>query len=322
MRALSLAALLLAGCNSDTKSSSPSPSPPREQPGAKTAAKPAPEGDVLPPYARTPKVVRRGELGKPLEWNAAPPTLDTAVTGVRTKDSAAAELDRCKLTAWSYSGCWNVYPTQGRIWTRFECEHVVDDYQRAVVCHNYAEHLAVGDGGPPDRARGVEILSAGCDHGERLDCTTLAELLVWEQPDLAATYIPKGCDPDPRNNSQLCNDLLAGDRIERYTVAVTDVTGLDGITTATTCSLGIIANRGRDCRVHVACGDRVLYGATSGSAPCTLTAAGPTGGESMTSAEDNDPAVELGGTTIHLHDDAGASTPAWDLRGTLERIQK
>jgi hypothetical protein len=305
MRAI-LALALAGACNSDPKP----PAPQTTQPPA--------SAEVLPPGPRSPKVKRPAKLGAPLEWNTAPPELEANVTGFVTKDPNARELQRCKNTAWSYSGCWVVYPAQGRVWTKFECEHVVDDDMRNLVCHNYASHLAVGDGGPPDRKRGLDILQIGCDAGIRGDCAGIAEIVLWDEPDRVATYIAKACEEDPRNSPMgLCEDIKAAKtKLHRYAVTVTDVHGIDGITTATKCSLGVI-DRGGSCRLHVACGERVLYGALGGEAPCKIGPDGPVGGEAMTSPEDDDPAVELGGKTLRLHDAASATAPEIELRGTL-----
>jgi hypothetical protein len=314
MRTTTTLALGLLACDG-TK-----PSPSHEAPREHTDVAQSPEGEVFAPGAHTPKVKRRSELGAFLEWNTKPPQLDAQVTGVVTKDPSASELERCQKTAWSYSGCWTVYPKQGRVWTKFECEHVVDDDMRNLVCDNYASHLAVGDGGPPDRKRGLEILQIGCDAGVRVDCAVIAELVMWDDPEGAVRYVTKACEEDPRNSpSGLCQDIKdAATRLQRYAVTVTDVHGLDGITTATKCSLGVI-DQSSSCRVRFACGDRVLYGALGGEAPCKLAASGPVGGEHMTSAEDDDPAIEFNAETktVHIHDDAKSTSPAYDLRGTL-----
>jgi hypothetical protein len=310
--------LLLLGCN-DTKpqKASRAPEPPSPKPADES---PPSEGEVLSPAAHTPKVKRRSELGAPLEWNTKPPVLDTEVTGVVTEDPHASELERCKSTAWSYAGCWVVYPTQGRIWTKFECEHVIDDDMRNLVCHNYASHLAVGDGGPPDRKRGLEILQIGCDAGVRTDCATIAAISMWDDPTIISRYVKKACDEDQRNSPfGLCQDIKAAmTKLQRYTVTVTKVEGLDGITTATKCSLGVIP-QGDTCRVRFACGDRVLYGAFGGEAPCKVAGRGVAGGENMTSAKDDDPAIEFDAQakTVRIHDDAKATAPAYDLRGSL-----
>jgi hypothetical protein len=316
MRALAVLALLLFGCN-DSKPRKASTSQ------ENTAPVPRPEtanGEVLSPAAHTPKVKRHSELGAPLEWNMKAPVLDPKVTGVVTQDPNASELDRCMNTAWSYSGCWTVYPTQGRVWTKFECEHVVDDDMRNLVCHNYASHLAVGDGGPPDRKRGLEILQIGCDAGVRVDCAGIAEIVMWDDPAAAARYVTKGCDEDPDNSPMgLCRDIKgAAKKLHRYAVTVTDVQGLDGITTATKCSLGVI-EEGGSCRVRFACGDRVLYGAFGGQAPCKLGKSGPVGGEDMTSSKDDDAAItfDADAKTMRIHEEARATAPAFDLRGTL-----
>ena len=304
-------ALTATGC-SDSKSQQPPPPPssPTQDPPPS-----APAAEVLPPRPRSPKVARRSRLGQQLEWNTAPPQLDTRITGVVSKDPSARELDRCVLTAWSYGGCWVVYPTQGWIWTKFECEHVIDDDQRTIICDNYASHLAV-DGDASDRTRALEILEAGCDAGAKPTCVSLAELFMWDDPERARPYAAKACAGDPSTSPIWCNDPPA--MPHRFAVAVSEAHGLDGITPATTCALGVIERRG-SCRVRFACGDRVLYGAFGGSAPCKTTAHGIVGGEAMTSAEDDDPAIELdvGARTVHVHDDATATAPAFDVRGTL-----
>jgi hypothetical protein len=312
MRSIAVVVLLLLGCNDrkPQKSGAPPPAPRAE----------SSEGEVLSPAAHTPKVERRSELGAPLEWNTKPPELEATVTGVVTQDPNASELDRCKNTAWSYSGCWTVYPKQGRVWTKFECEHVVDDDMRNRVCHNYASHLAVGDGGPPDRKRGLEILQIGCDAGVRVDCATIAAIVMWDDPAAVAPYVTKGCLEDPDDSPMgLCRDIKAATtKLHRYAVTVTDVQGLDGITAATKCSLGMIEEAG-SCRVRFACGDRVLYGAFGGSAPCKLAKSGPVGGEDMTSSKDDDAAIafDAGAKTMRIHDEASATAPAFSLRGTL-----
>jgi hypothetical protein len=136
----------------------------------------------------------------------------------------------------------------------------------------------------------------------------------------AAHYVTKGCDEDPSNSPVgLCRDIkAAATKLHRYAVTVTDVQGLDGITKGTTCSLGVIPQDG-SCRVRFACGERVLYGALGGQAPCKLTASGPVGGEAMTSAKDDDAAIDFNADakTVRIHDEAKATAPAFDLRGTL-----
>lgn len=310
MRSLTAIAVAFAvtGC-SDSKSS--------KSPVAEVAR--TPEAEVLPPRPRSPQVTRPGRLGLPLEWNTTPPELDTRVTGVVTRDPSASELDRCKLTAWSYAGCWTVYPTQGRIWTKFECEHVIDDSQRTIICDNYASHLAIGDGGPADRALALEILQSGCDAGAKPTCSSIAELLMWDDPERAKGYVVRACAGDPNTSPGGCQDPSPAPH--RFAVAVTDVHGLDGITTAATCSLGVI-ERGESCRVRFACGDRVLYGAFSSTAPCRSTASGIVGGEAMASPDDNDPAVEFdtGAKTVRVYDAASATAPAFDVRGTLSPL--
>src|SRR5690349_8653527 len=107
MRAAAVAVIAFLGCK---ESKSPKAAPPREAPRVEAPA--VADGEVLPPGARTPEVTRPSKLGAPLEWNTTPPELDDKVTGFVTKDPNARELSRCKNTAWSYSGCWTVYPTQ------------------------------------------------------------------------------------------------------------------------------------------------------------------------------------------------------------------
>lgn len=306
-----VAVLVVVGC-SDSKSASPSVRPAAEAP--LQARPPSEEADALPPRPRSPKVTRPPRVGEQLEWNVPRPQLDGRVSGFVTKDPSARELDRCELTGWSYGGCWVVYPTQGRVWTKFECEHVIDDDQRTQMCNNYASHLAVGDGGPPDRKQALEILEAGCEAGHKVTCVSIAELLVWEDVEGARRYAAKACAGDPDKNPIWCRDELVAPR--RFEVAVTEVSGLEGITRATACELGVV-DRGGSCRVRFACGDRVLYGAFGGTAPCTATAGGFEGGEAMTSTEDNDPAIELGTKTVHVYDDASATKPAFHIRGTL-----
>jgi len=309
---------IVAGCR-DSKPSPPSPSPPSPSPPSPQppSPQPAPEADVLPPQPRSPKVTRPPRLGQQLEWNVAPPQLDTHVTGFVTKDPSARELDRCELTGWSYAGCWVVYPTQGRIWTKFECEHVLDDDQRMQMCNNYATHLAVGDGGPPDRKRALELLEAGCDAGHKVTCMSIAELLMWDDFERAKGYAAKACIGDPNSNPAWCQHSFVAPR--RFKVALTDVSGLDGITKATTCVFGLI-DQGGSCRVRFACGDRVLYGATGGSAPCKAINGGLVGAEAMPSPEDDDPAIEFDAKTVHVHDLPSATTPAFHIRGTLTAL--
>jgi hypothetical protein len=215
VRALGMVAVVLVGCGSESKS------PPADK------APDKPDADVLAPGPRSPKVKRPSKLGAFLEWNTRPPELDPRVTGFVTKDPNARELPRCQRTGWSYSGCWTVYPGQGRVWTKFECEHVVDDDMRNLVCHNYAAHLAVGDGGPPDRKRGLDILNIGCDTGVA-DCATIAAIVQWDDPEHAADYVKKACGGDPNKRPGTCQDLeVAPSARLRFAVAVTEVRGVD-----------------------------------------------------------------------------------------------
>lgn len=248
----------------------------------------------------------------------AEPTLAPDRTGFASSD-ADITLDRCKKTSWSYHGCPLVYPIQGRQWIEYECSTEKDPKIKPIVCERLAEFRIHGIGGPIERKEGIAALRSLCSPEYRVACASLALELVWTDRSAAKPLAKIGCDDDPRNSPVgLCDTLHSAlsDAYHAYAFTAADVKGLDGVKVGAKCSAVVLVGSGK-CTGHVACGDRLVYG--NGSFPCKGDAASLTGGESMTSPKDGDPAISIDvkAKTIEVHDDAAAKAPAFSLRGSL-----
>lgn len=177
---------------------------------------------------------------------AKAPSLSPEPTGHHNGDHLL-DIDRCVKTAWSYHGCDQAFPVQGRKWIAYECEHrssppkdissalsndQIDkpslerelapvkgrpaaapksDAERysATVCTRYAEYQIRGVGGPVDRAAGMATMGKICEGGDRTACASLARLLAFDGDTKAARPLfETGCEEDPRNSpAGLCADL-------------------------------------------------------------------------------------------------------------------
>jgi hypothetical protein len=175
----------------------------------------------------------------------AAPSLSKEPTGHHNGDHLL-DVDRCVKTAWSYHGCDQAYPVQGRKWIAFECEHRASppkdigsalsndqldsptldrelaqvkgkpaapksdaDRYRATVCTRYAEYQIRGVGGPVEREAGMQTMAKICDGGDRTACASLARLLAFDgDTEAARPLFQTGCEEDPGNSpAGLCADL-------------------------------------------------------------------------------------------------------------------
>lgn len=248
---------------------------------------------------------------------AEPPQLSSDITGV-PPDDADITIDRCKLTGWSYRGCGEVFPRQGREWVRWDCLHGEPPHYRASLCSRLAEYLYDGIGGPRDPALAVALFDRQCNAPDeyRMSCYYAAETLMFDDPTRALIYARRGCD-SPRKSSIGCQTLMpaleAG--LTARTVTVDKVAGLPGVAAGSTCKVWLWSTKPGKCGARLACGDAVLYGAGSSVVPCKDAR---TGGEDMTSAKDGDPSFKLDATSVVVSDDKSGPRGAFKLTGRVQ----
>jgi hypothetical protein len=261
--------------------------------------------------------------------------LSSEPTGHHSGD-ASLTLDRCIMTAWSYHGCEQAFPTQGRQWIAQACADAADDFERAIVCSRWAEYRIRGVGGPVERDAGIAAMTTLCQEegrGHHVVCGTLAELMMWRDLEGARPFIERGCSSPDDSPVGTCEQLRAAQagRISQHTVTLVEASGIAGLEAGATCDAfvfrALTAAEGAtwfspagDCRARVECGSLVLYGDGGSSCPCTVRRDDVRAGEDMTTATDGDPAFSLDTSegTFSLRDDAEGTHGAFALRGTVE----
>ncbi|HJL15391.1 MAG TPA: hypothetical protein RMH99_07045 [Sandaracinaceae bacterium LLY-WYZ-13_1] len=208
---------------------------------------------------------------------------------------------------------------------------------RQTVCGRSATYRLRGIGGPVERAEGLAQLRRVCDEGAKAVCSDLAMEHLWAgELDRARALFGRACD-DPEESSPIgtCQTLshaLAPNGYYRWRITEAETEG--GVVEAgARCELVVVrpvgpafgsrvgVDRSR-CEGRVRCGDAVLYGRGGSVFPCELVGDQVTGGESMQTREDGDPALSFDERDgrFRLADDASGPLGAFRVDGRLERI--
>ncbi|MEM6292019.1 MAG: hypothetical protein AAGA54_12165 [Myxococcota bacterium] len=145
------------------------------------------------------------------------------------------------------------------------------------------------------------------------NCYAAAELLMFDEPERARSFVDIGCDGSdkaPMGCKTLKPALVAG--IERTTFTVGSVTGLPDVAAGDTCHAWLWPADEGTCNARFACGDVVLYGDDGSVLPCS----GGTAEERGVTRDDGDPAFAITPTTVKVRDDASGSMGAFELVAT------
>lgn len=145
----------------------------------------------------------------------APPPGYFIMAPPRRGPNPSLAIQRCQKTAWSYGGCQETFPKEGRAFLERECEArskppAID----ATICGRLAEYRVEGIGGPKDVAAGMRTLTQLCEKDDdKPSCATVARYLAPEKPAKARTFFYRACSDSHKAPIGLCtqvNELLNG----------------------------------------------------------------------------------------------------------------